>query len=207
MDIDNTLYRHEEYSRAASRWELEEIALVLRMDVENTQEVIKRTRNSVAEQSNGPVTLTEVVYELGISFEAWSELRNRAWRPESWLERDEDLSALLLEAAPKVGVSIAFGTNSPLEVGKRTLHALGIGEAYPVFGPESFMVSKPNVRFFVSIAKEIGITPSQCVSIGDRRFSDADPALVAGFGSAVVVTGRDELIDVLRVLLKEVVRL
>ena len=200
FDIDGTLYTNEEYTRASSIREVECIAAFLKTTRNDAEELIKNTRESLAREGGGEITLTRTVYQLGISFSAWNKLREKAWKPEDWLKKDDEISTLLEEVRSN-RVSIVFGTNAPREIGKRTLCTLGIGETYPIFGPESFGISKPDKGFFTAIAEEMRLGPCQCFCVGDRRFTDVDPALEAGFIGGVVVSGRDDLIHVLHTLL------
>ena len=146
---------------------------------------------------HGCATTTEAVLSLGITREQWNDLRCRAWKPEEWLKDDPELCVTLMCMQERY--KIAFATNSPRGVGLRVLKALGIGIVMPdaiVFGPESFGVSKPNPDFFVRIAEQLGLLPSQCCSIGDREESDGTPAIIAGYAGALIVQSRDVLVKI-----------
>ena len=201
FDIDGTLYTNPEYGRASAAREIELIGEKLVRGKKETEDLIASTKEILIRETGSEVTLTQVVSCLQVSFYAWNQIRERAWTPEKWLKEDAALAGMLWKEWRRNRVSIAFGTNAPRNVGMRTLLALGIIPDCPIFGPESFGISKPDKRFFASIAEVLGLDPQQCFCIGDRRFTDVDPAIAAGFSGGVVVSGRDELFNLLPNLL------
>jgi len=204
FDIDNTVYvRTDAYFNAGSENEIVEVARFLGRSVEATRMLIKEKRQEIADRENRKAALTEAVYELGITEQQWSDLRCCAWRPEEWLNFDEEMCGALLRIGEVF--SVVFGTNSPTEIGIRTLRALGIEEAlgdFTVFGPEKLRCSKPDPCFFRRIAELLSVDPAECISVGDRDFSDGPPALEAGYAGAILVPGsRDETISAIEHLM------
>ncbi len=197
FDIDNTLYHHPGYHAAGTRGEISEIARILGHEYDYMKSMIAEHKKYLAFQLGRPTTMTETVISLGITRKEWNDLRCRAWQPKEWLATDTDICWMML--CLKDRYQIAFGTNSPIVVGARVLEAIGIKKIMPkvrIFGPESFDVSKPDPTFFVSIAKEMGLQASRCLSIGDREEADGTPALAAGFADALLVHGsRNALIE------------
>jgi len=47
----------------------------------------------------------------------------------------------------------------------------------------------------------MNISADQCLSIGDREFSDCTPALEAGYSCAILVGGKHDLINAIKLLL------
>ncbi|MAF14018.1 MAG: hypothetical protein CMI53_03950 [Parcubacteria group bacterium] len=204
-DIDNTVYcRSPEYFAAGSRRELEGCASVLGLAFGKFEPMFKSKQGEIAARTGRKVTVTETVYELGVTPEQWSDLRCVAWQPEKWISSDREICQLLVELSQHF--VLAFGTNSPIEIGKRTLQAIGIAEVVPqatVFGPEILGASKPNPAFHAGIAARLQLEPENCISIGDREFSDGPPAIAAGYSGAIIVPGsRNELVEVIQQLLE-----
>ncbi len=191
LDIDGTIYqRNEAYLAAGTRGEIAGVAKILGVSFAVASASIKKTRKMLAgETPDNQATMTETVYRLGITPEQWSALRLKAWRPEEWIEEDAEMSTLITNLARSR--LVAFGTNSPVEVGRKIVRLVGIKtDVIPdirVFGPENLGVSKPNPKFFSEIAKAILVPVGQCVSIGDREFSDGPPAIEAGYAGAIIV--------------------
>ena len=202
FDIDDTLYTNPHYRKEGARRELCEIATKLGVDYATVQERVNAKRSEIKDAADREPTLTETVYALGITREQWNELRCRVWQPCEWIAPDPELYTKICWLVRKNSeCQIAFGTNSPVAVGRETLRALGIPDIFRVFGPESFGVSKPDQMFFLKIAASFETNADAWISIGDRKMSDAEPALAAGFCAAVIVQGRDDLVEFLNHLL------
>lgn len=202
FDIDDTLYTNASYRKAGSERELYELAVELDSGYENVCARIRAKRHELKIVIGRNATLTEIVYAIGITPQQWSALRCRAWQPKEWLTLDQKLCIMiqgLAQANQKYHV--ACGTNAPVDVGRETLRVLGIPDIFSVFGPESFGVSKPALQFFRGIAAAFDTETDSWISIGDRRATDVEPSIAAGFSGAVVVTGRDDLICLLESLL------
>ena len=199
LDIDNTLYRHPAYHASGTRGEIAEIGKILEQSHDQVEALISGRKKEIAIRQGRPATMTESVLSLGVTRQQWNELRCRAWQPERWLEQDPQVCEILARLSNRY--CIAFGTNSPLAVGRRVLTTIGVSGALPdapVFGPESFAVSKLDPVFFKEIAGELGLTPCECISIGDREEADGTPAITAGYADALILSGsRDELVMVL----------
>ncbi|MDP3779017.1 MAG: HAD family hydrolase [bacterium] len=202
FDIDNTLYHHPEYHAVGTRGEISEIARILGHEYNDMKSMIAERKKYIAARFNRPATMTETVISLGITRQQWNDLRCRAWQPKEWLAIDHEICNMMLYLQGRY--TIAFGTNSPIIVGTRVLETIGIMAVMPeaqIFGPESFDVSKPDPKFFVSIARELGVPPPQCLSIGDREEADGTPAILAGYAGALLLPGsRDALIEAASIL-------
>ncbi len=189
FDIDNTVYsRSEEYFAEGSRRELELSANAIGIPLAVFLKAFEKKRNEISAREERKVAVTETVYALGVTPKQWSSLRLVAWQPEKWISSDPDISNLFAELTGRYHV--AFGTNSPVEIGLRVLQTIGIAQAAPeikVFGPENLNFSKPEPEFFCGISDFLGLSASVCISIGDREFSDGSPAIKAGYAGAVIV--------------------
>lgn len=190
FDIDNTLYHHPEYHAVGTRGEISEIARILEHTYDDMKHMIAQRKKAITLRHDRQATMTETVISLGITRQQWNDLRCRAWKPKEWLAVDPEICHMMLYLKDRY--QIAFGTNSPIIVGTRVLEAIGMRAIMPearIFGPESFHVSKPDPKFFVSIAKELGLQASQCLSIGDREEADGTPAILAGYAAALLLPG------------------
>ncbi len=196
FDIDGTLYHHPEYHAAGTREEISEIGRILGYSYNDMESIIATRKQYIALQLNRQATMTETVLSLGITREQWNDLRCRAWQPEQWLTIDKEICRMMMQL--KNRYKIAFGTNSPLAIGKQVLRMIGITAIMPnahIFGSESFGISKPNPDFFSLIALRLELMTSQCLSIGDREEADGTPAIAAGYRDALIVSGnRDALL-------------
>lgn len=197
FDIDKTLYDNTDYHASGTRGEVAEIARILGRGHEEAESAIATQRSILSLELGRPATMTATVLSLGVTRRQWNELRCRAWKPEEWLKDDPDICMMFLTLQERYRVD--FATNSPREVGVRVLKALGVDVVMPnvlVFGPESFDVSKPDPAFFANIAKQLGFTSSQCLSVGDREEADGIPAIAAGYAGALIVESRDVLVEI-----------
>ncbi|MDO8559719.1 MAG: HAD family hydrolase [bacterium] len=197
LDIDNTVYSNSGYFSAGSCGEIAEVAQLKGWKKETVEDRLRTLRQDLAHRVGRPATLTEAVYAFGVTPEEWNQLRCRAWQPEQWLSHDDAICAYFVRLAERFS-TIAFGTNSPSAVGERVLRCVGLRAALPtapVFGAETFAVSKPDPQFFARIARHLELPPEVCLSVGDREFSDGPPAIAAGYAGAVIFPdGRDELL-------------
>jgi FMN phosphatase YigB (HAD superfamily) len=204
LDIDNTIYvRTDEYFAAGSELEMQEVCRILGHPVDEMEKIVETRRAEIAEREGRKAVLTETLYSLGITSEQWSDIRLYAWRPEEWVTKDREMCSALARLSNRY--LVAFGTNNGIEIGRRTLQAIGFTEPeydLHLFGPENLGVSKPEVAFFSRIACLLDTLPHKCVSIGDREVSDGPPAIEAGYGGAIIVHGsRDETLEVINRLL------
>jgi len=197
VDVDETLYpKHHPYHAAGTQGEIAEIAHILEKPYAETEMRIWSHRQELSVRFGRPAAMTETVMSLGITREQWNELRCRVWRPEEWFSLDTEVCVMLVLLRQRY--RIAFGTNSPIAVGRRVLVALGVDKAVPdapLFGSDALGISKPHSDFFIRIAERLGFMPYQCLSIGDRVAIDGTPAIAAGYAGALIVPkGRDAFI-------------
>ncbi len=203
LDIDNTLYpRSKGYMKEGGEGEIGEIAKILNISNGDTLIAIKNKKDQIGKytgRSSKKIALTEAVYALGIAVEDWSEMRCRVWQPEKWIFPDPEITELITELSKYY--EVLFGTNSPIKVGLKILRILGIPDNViadnKVMGPENLdWISKPDPQFFSKIAEKNNLEPFNCISIGDREFSDGPPALESNYRSAVIISdNRNDLMQ------------
>jgi len=85
--------------------------------------------------------------------------------------------------------TLAFAANQP-ESTRKYLENQGILQ-YFTFREmsEEMPFSKPDLRFFMYISEKIGITPEECVMVGDRQDNDIVPAKRLGMRTIRFLTG------------------
>ena len=199
FDLDKCLYggeRGQEYLRAGSEGEIEAIAAGLGVSAEEAYQRVGNRRHELEESKGGKTTLTETVLSLGFSPEWWNKIRNECYAPENFLEPDPELVAALAKVGEHYRVAVA--SNSPHDVVKRALRQLGLSDEsmrrMHIFGPDDLGVGKPDPAFYWRVAENMGLSPKECLSVGDRVEADGIPALQAGMG-AVIVSGPEGVKD------------
>lgn len=191
FDLDKCLYggeRGQEYLRAGSEGEIEAIAAGLNVSAEEAYQIVGNRRHELEERKGGKTTLTETVLSLGFTPEWWNKIRNDCYAPENFLEADPELAAALAKVGEHYRVAVA--SNSPHDIVERALRQLGLSEELMkrihVFGPDDLGVGKPDPTFYWRVAENMGLSPKECLSVGDRVEADGIPALQAGMGAAIV---------------------
>jgi len=191
LDLDKCLYGREkgqEYLRAGSAGEIEAIAAGLSVSAEEAYQIVGNKRHELELKRGGKTTLTETVLSLGFSPEWWNRVRNDCYAPENFLEADPELATALVRVGEHYRVAIA--SNSPHDVVRRALLQLGLNEELirqiHVFGSDDLGVGKPDPTFYWRVAENMGLSPKECLSVGDRVEADGIPALQAEMGAAIV---------------------
>src|SRR3989338_5788764 len=80
LDIDNTVYDSPEYFQDGQAREQIAVAEMLGIQPEQLRQKIHTYEHMIGEKP----TVTETVYHLGVTPLQWSELRQKAWRPENF---------------------------------------------------------------------------------------------------------------------------
>lgn len=105
--------------------------------------------------------------------------RMRSSRGEYVFELREGVPALLRELRDR-GLLLGLAANQPRATVAR-LDALRIGHFFAhreVSGVHGF--AKPDVRLFLRCCEDLGVSPEECVVVGDRVDNDVVPARAAG---------------------------
>lgn len=191
FDLDKCLYEGEKggaYLQAGSEKEIEAIAGELGVSAEEAYQTVGNRRQEIETAEGRRSTLTETVLSLGLTSEWWNRVRNDCYTPENFLEADPELAAALTRVEEHYRIAIA--SNSPHGVAERALRQLGLSEELVkrihIFGPDDMGVAKPDPTFYWRVAEEMGLSPGECLSVGDRVEADGVPALQAGMGAAIV---------------------
>jgi len=195
FDIDNTLYRHEEYVRQQIDLLIRRLAHERGERYEDTRQMIEDFRAQEAAKNDGrKPSLGNAFLHFGVPIETSVRWREEELHPEEYLGPDPELAALLERISTRFRLCCV--TNNPQAVGRRTLRALTLESSFPVvIGLDDSGVSKPHVAPFLSAAKLLSLEPAEMVSIGDRYEVDLEPAMAVGMGG-ILVESREDLFDV-----------
>jgi FMN phosphatase YigB (HAD superfamily) len=188
FDIDNTLYENPAYAESQHRVLIEELADGLGVSPEEAYRQVDahKTKQALEHAGRRP-SLAESSAALGFDIATSVEWRLRRIAPEDYLSPDERLHGLLRKLATRF--TVAAITNNPVEIGRRSLQALGIADSFQaVVGLDSTHASKPNPLPFRYLADTLQIPIAEILIVGDRYGVDLEPALELG-GGAVLVEG------------------
>lgn len=185
FDMDGTLYSNREYGKFQEDSQVRRLAQHLGISTEEAASRLEASRK-VRKTSMGQHFLS-----FGISMENIVQWREEEIEPARWLSPDPALESALSSLSQKF--QLALLTNNPRLVGYKTLEALGIRHCFNVVvGLDDTGCSKPALEPFHKILDLLGLAPCECVSIGDRRDVDIEPALALGM-SAILVDGVEDI--------------
>jgi phosphoglycolate phosphatase/putative hydrolase of the HAD superfamily len=185
FDIDGTLYTNQVYIDFQESVLVERLARERGEKPEATGALLGRMREDRAAAGLGRTSLGMLFAELGVGIETSVRWRIELIDPREWLKADLRLDDTLAELASRC--ALAAVTNNPRSVGEKGLEALGVRSRFrAVVGLDDTMASKPAPEPFLLAAGLLGVPPERCVSVGDRREVDLDPALALGMGAILV---------------------
>jgi len=186
FDIDQTLYDNLGYYNSQKRLLIEKTAAFLHKSYSKTLELMEDFQKEYAEKNEGKEqSLGNTLLALGIDFQANIDWRNELFRPEDFLSYDKDLYITLTILANKCLITAV--TNNPVDIGKRTLKALGVEEFFlTVIGIDSTGVSKPSMLPFEKAANAMHLPFQTIVTVGDRMDVDIDIPVKAGMSGILV---------------------
>ncbi len=191
FDVDNTLYRNDDYLRRQTELLIERFARERRMAVDEARRAIEKARVEVARASKSRTTsLGNAMAALGVPFATNSRWRSELYEPERFLDADRRLARSLADLAGFV--SLAAATNNSTAIGVRTLLALGVAHYFPTLvGMDAVGESKPSPALFGRVLATAGVPARQAISVGDRYDVDIVPALALGMGGILVHSMED----------------
>jgi phosphoglycolate phosphatase/putative hydrolase of the HAD superfamily len=186
FDMDGTLYSHDEYMRTQIDLPIMRLAQIQGKTFEQMSAEIDLFRRKWAADNNGQsISLGNTFLSFGISIEENIRWREELCRPEKYLAEDKTLRSALLHLASSF--SLAVVTNNPVSVAVRTFSVLGIHDILEnIVGLDTCKASKPNREIFLKAAQVCGVSPDQCISIGDRYDIDIALPLELGMGGILV---------------------
>ncbi len=190
LDIDKTLYDHDEYASHQADVLVRALARERGRSEESMRAEVEAWRDEYERAHGVRQSLGNTFSALGIPMERSIAWRNELIRPERFLAPDPRLYEALETLREEYRI-IAV-TNNPERVGRSTLEALGVSSLFThVVGLDTTGRSKPDPQPFVHAARMMGCPPQAVVSVGDRYDVDIAPALEVGMGGVLVRGVRD----------------
>ncbi|HOV94859.1 MAG TPA: HAD family hydrolase [Spirochaetales bacterium] len=192
FDMDGTLYTNDAYLRWQDEAQIRRFAEALSITEEEARVRVDMARKNRVRKELSETSLAELLMELGIPLSTLVKWREEAFVPAEWLKPDPLLKITLDNLAARF--KLVLLTNNPHKVGVETLRVLGVRSCFSVVrGLDDSGVAKPSAVPFQKTCQLLALSPSSCVSIGDRKKIDIDPALSLGMGAVLV----DGVADVL----------
>ena len=198
FDIDNTLYRNDEYVQRQIGGQIERFAKERGLTVTEAERMVDHTRAELERVDGRRPSLANTLVALGVPIETSVTWREEEIEPESYLTRDESVRTMLQTLRSRF--RIAALTNNPRSIGMRALHALDIADMFEaVMGIDMARESKPSWKPFELLLEALESDVATVVMIGDRYDVDLEPVIVRG-GGAILVENRDDLLSIPNVL-------
>jgi len=191
FDLDNTLYTNNEYLKTQIDLPIMRLAQLKGKTFEQMNAEVAAFRSNWAASHNGQsISLSNTLLTFGVSIEDNIRWREELYFPENYLCEDKKLRSVLLQLASRF--SLAVVTNNAVSVAVRTLSILGVYDILgKITGLDTCKSSKPNKEIFLNAAQLCGVSPSLCVSIGDRYDIDIALPLEMGMGGILVDGAED----------------
>jgi FMN phosphatase YigB (HAD superfamily) len=198
FDIDNTLYRNDEYVRNQNEGQIERYAKVRGITGDEGKRAVERARTELERKEGRRPSLAQTLVSLGIPIRESIIWRRELIVPERYLEDDPEVRSALLRLSPHF--RLAALTNNPREIGVRSLEALGIADLFEsVTGLDDSGESKPSWGPFAHALAALGVEIGKLLMVGDRYDVDLDPVVCRG-GSAILVESRADLLAIPQLL-------
>ncbi len=199
FDLDQTLYDNKAYISSHKTVLLRQLAERLKRSFDLVEADVDKVKEQYSLANEGKtLSLTDTLSRFGISIKevsSWKEL----FSPESFLGPDPKLAETLEILSKRY--KIAAVTNSPTNVGLRTLGVLGVEKYFSeVIGLDIAGESKPSMKFYRILSERMSIPIPQMVSVGDRKDIDIEVPVKNGMGGIWVksVEGVYRLPEILR---------
>lgn len=196
FDMDGTLYTNPHYAQMQIDLCVEQFAKTRGKTFEAAQAEIAAYRAEYAKSHDGQKTsLANALLAFGVGIAESVRWREELYEPALHLTRDAKLLSALqhLQSAP---FRLALVTNNPVLTAQKTVSVLGVTELFEALvGLDTCLISKPAEAPFLKAAELLGVTPGECVSIGDRFDVDIAVPLRLGMGG-VLVQGVEDVYEI-----------
>ncbi len=191
FDMDGTLYENLDYYRFQTSSQVERLATYLGTSQEEAYRRFENARAARKAAGLPPTSMANHFLALGVDMPTIIRWREEALIPGEWLKPDQKLDEVLGTLAKRF--RLALLTNNPRSVGTASLQALGVERHFEiVVGLDDTGMSKPSPEPFTALCRSLGLPFEACVSIGDRKDVDIEPALALGMGG-ILVQGVEEI--------------
>ncbi|MFW5827979.1 MAG: HAD family hydrolase, partial [Alkalispirochaeta sp.] len=121
FDIDNTLYRDDEYAQWQIDVLVERFADHRQIELSAAQSLIEATRAAITARNGRRPSLGNTMEELGVPISVGVEWRRTLVDPYRFLRPDPELATLLQQLTSSYRVAAL--TNNPADVGRASLDA------------------------------------------------------------------------------------
>jgi putative hydrolase of the HAD superfamily len=199
FDLDGTLYKSPEVRKKFAEAAYHALAKLKNISVDDAKSMIEDTREKLKEKHGFPVPYTLTLVRFGMPVEMWHKENIDFFDPRDYLSANGELKEMLSDLGKRRRLAIL--TNNNEIQAQRILEALKVRNLFDrVFSYNSFKTMKPNPDFFKKAAKEMGVTPDECLVVGDRYSVDLIPAQDLGM-KIYEVKGPDDIKKLITALL------
>ena len=191
FDIDNTLYKNDEYVKSQTALLTKRFALETEFPICEAKDLINREKKRYADKNDGNITSWgNLMAGLGVEIQKNAVWREQMFQPEVYLQQDNQLASVL-ELLSEHYAMVAV-TNNPREIGRRTLATLGVDSYLKnIVGLDTCHISKPGREPFLEALAILQKTPKETASIGDRYSVDIQVPVSLGMSGILVETLSD----------------
>jgi phosphoglycolate phosphatase/putative hydrolase of the HAD superfamily len=184
--MDGTLYTNDEYLQEQGDCLIRRLARLRGKSFDLMKAETEAYQNGgPAAREGKKISLSDTLLAFGISIEENIRWREELIEPGRYVGEDPELRKTLL--ALGWSVPLALVTNNPVSVAWKTLACLGVSGLFmAVVGLDTCGVSKPHRAPYLKAAEILGVSPGECVSIGDRYDFDIALPLELGMGGILV---------------------
>jgi len=185
FDFDSTLYTNPAYQKFQNDVLIDRFARLRGISSAEAHSLVDQKREADAAAGLGRTSLGNVLLSFGIPIGTSVAWREELIRPGDWLRPDPQLVSAL--SLLKARFALCLVTNNPRSVGRAGLEALGAAGLFDaVIGLDDTLRSKPDPAPYRAAAEALQLSPTDCISIGDRYDVDLAPALALGMGAILV---------------------
>ncbi|MDH4212143.1 MAG: HAD family hydrolase [candidate division WOR-3 bacterium] len=175
FDLDGTLYNSTEVRTKFAEAAYHALAKLKKIPVDEAKMLIEDTREKLKEKHGFPVPYTLTLIRFGMPVEVWHKENIAYFDPRDYLSANGELRKIL--QGMKKRFKLAILTNNNEVQANRILQALKVQDLFDrVFTYNSFRTMKPNPRTFREAAGAMGVSPNECLVVGDRYSVDLIPA-------------------------------
>jgi putative hydrolase of the HAD superfamily len=191
FDLDGTLYHSTEVRKKFAEAAYHALAKLKKITVAEAEALIEDTREQLKQKHGFPVPYTLTLVRFGMPVETWHKENVNYFDPRDYLSANGELREMLLDLRKRCRLAI-LTNNNEVQAG-RILEALKVQDLFEhVFTYNSFRTMKPNPEFYEKAAKEMKVSPQECLVVGDRYNVDLIPAQELGM-QIYEVKGPDDI--------------